>query len=179
MRKPILSAEAVKLRIIVFANKTVHECSMEKDSLVMQLTEFLTSDSACTQTIGCLTDKAEIGISIADSVHLCVQHKNDAITVEERKPHTADFIFSATPSAIEVLISEKDLSPAQLGMKLMKQMMNQDISLAMPGNIFQISQKGYLKILKVGGAEFLGELKKHNLASVPKIMSALRKLKKS
>ncbi len=69
---------------------------MEKNDLVVKLTEFLTTDPASVQTIGCLTDKAEIGITIADSVHLSVQNLDDKITVEERKPHGADFIFTAS-----------------------------------------------------------------------------------
>ena len=38
--------------------------------------------------------------------------------------------------------------------------------------------KGYFKIVAMGGMDFLNELKEHNMASLPKIIAALKKLKK-
>lgn len=165
-------------RIIVIPTKSDLNAPMQKNDLIAQLKDYLITEKACLQTVTCLSEKAEIGITIADSAFLRVLCREGEVQVEEQKAVAPDFIFTATPEAIEVLINEKGLSPAQLGIKLLKQILNQDIQLAMPANLFQISKKGYLNIIKVGGVEFLAELKNHNLASIPKIMNALKNLKK-
>lgn len=152
---------------------------MEKQQLVKELTDFLKNEKGCIEALACLNEKAEVAINIAGAVELSVSYKDSAVVVEERKAFSADFRFHASPEAIEVLIAEKGLSPAQLGIKLVKQVISRDISISMPGSIFQIPRKGYLNIVKVGGVEFLAELKKHNMASVPKILGALKKLKRS
>lgn len=151
---------------------------MEKTKLVEQLRNFLQQEHACQETVSCLTGKAEIAIRIAQTEELRVRHHNQSIQVDSDLSGRPDFIFDASPAAIEVLIAERGLSPGQLGVKLIKQIVSRDIQFAMPASILQITRKGYLNIIKMGGVEFLSELKKHNLTSLPKIISALKKLRK-
>ena len=151
---------------------------MKKEALTSELIDFLVNEPACQQVIGSLNKKAEIAIQIAGSVELSVCSLEGKVMVAETKARAPDFIFSASPAAIEVLISKKGLSASQLGIKLLKQIVSRDIKISMPANVFQVTGKGYLNIAKVGGAEFLGELKRHNLASPSKILGALRKLRK-
>ena len=150
---------------------------MEKRALIEDLIDFLTQDLACKQTLSCLNKKAEIEIRIAQTVEISVMYDGSQVLALEKKALAPDFIFDASPEAIAVLIAEKNLSPAQLGIKFMKQVVSRDIKVAMPSNIFQVTRKGYFKIVTLGGMEFLAELKKHNLASIPKITAALKKLK--
>jgi hypothetical protein len=152
---------------------------MDKNALLNELIIFLKSEEACKQTITCLSPNAEITIKVADIYELSIKSSGGEVLVEEKKASNPEFIFKATPIAIETLISEKGLSPASLGIKLLKQIINGDIKVSMPSNLFQVSKQGYLNILKVGGMDFLNELKKHGLTNVPKILSALKKLKKS
>jgi hypothetical protein len=150
---------------------------MEKQQLVYDLIEFLTTDSACQKTLSCLDKKAEIGINIAQAVEIRVLYENNKVRAEQAQPMAPDFVFTASPEAIAVLISEKNLSPAQLGIKMLKQIVSRDIKVAMPSNIMQVTRKGYFKIMKLGGKEFLQELKGHNLASLPKVIAALKNLR--
>lgn len=152
---------------------------MEKQSLVTDLIEFLTTDSASRETMACLSSNAEVGIRVAQNVDVSVSYDGEKVVAVEKELKAPDFIFHASPEAIQVLISEKGLSPAQLGIKLVKQVIGRDIKLSMPSSAFQITRKGYLKIIALGGTEFLTELKKHNLASIPKITAALRRLRKN
>jgi len=152
---------------------------MEKNVLISELRAFLIDESACQQVLQELSERAEISIVIADRIELSVFQKDQIIHVEERKAVAPDFIFKAAPQAIEVLIGRKQGSVAQLGVLLIKQIVGGDISVSMPANLLQVTQKGYLNIIKAGGIEFLAELQKHNLTSIPKIISALKKLKKS
>lgn len=154
-----------------------HTVVMEQQELILQLKDFLQNNSACTQTLSCLKPDAEIQITVADTLHFSVSYDDHAVVIKDQKSSKADFIFSSTPQAIETLINEDDLTPAQLGIKFLKQVVTQEVSVSMPGNIFHVSRKGYLDILKVGGVEFLNELKKIGLTNIPKILSKLRNLK--
>ncbi len=151
---------------------------MEKAALINDLITFLKTDSACKETLFCLSPKAEIEIRIARESHVRVTHDKVNVIAEEKPARAPEFIFDASPEAIAVLVAEKNLSPAKLGIKLLKQIVNRDIKVSMPGSILQVTSKGYFKILKVGGTEFLSELKKYNLTSLPKITAALKKLAK-
>ena len=150
---------------------------MDKQQLITDLIEFLSTEPACKQTLECLNNKAEIGIQIAQSVNVRVIYDGQKVLAENQPALAPDFVFDASPQAVAVLIAEKGLSPAQLGIKFVKQIISRDVKVSMPSNIFQITRKGYFKILKLGGAEFFNELKKHNMASLPKITAALKKLR--
>ncbi len=151
---------------------------MDKQELTDRLIHFLKTETACQQTIACLTDRAEFSIVIAGEIELTIQNKQSQMIIEQKAALAPDFIFFAQPAAVDVLINETGLSPAKLGIKLLKQIISREIKVSMPVNVFQITQHGYLNILKVGGLEFLNELKTHGLSNVPKILSALRNLRK-
>lgn len=152
---------------------------MDKDKLVEELIQFLCGEAACLETLACLNSKAEVAIRIAQSIDIRVVYSNGEVMAKKQEPLAPDFIFDATPEAIAILISEKGLTPAQLGIKFVKQILSRDIRVSMPSSIFQITRKGYFKILTLGGSEFFVEMKKHNLASLPKIIAALKKKKPS
>lgn len=150
---------------------------MDQQKLIVELKDFLRTEPACVQTLSCLKPEAKIQISIANTNPITVFYDGSQVVVEDGSNKLVDFIFNSSPQAIETLLSEKGLSPAQLGIKLLKQVLTQDVSISMPSNIFHITRKGYLDILKVGGLEFLNELKNQGLTSLPKILSALKKLR--
>ena len=152
---------------------------VDKQTLVSDLIVFLTSEPACQQALGCLDKKAEIAIRIAHSVEVKVVYDGTRVDAIEAPPLAPDFVFDATPEAIAILVSEKGLSPTQLGLKFIKEIMNRESRVSMPSSIFQITRKGYFKILTLGGTELLAELRKHNLASLPKITAALKRLRGS
>lgn len=164
-------------RIIARLGKKALNAPMEKQQLVHDLIDFLTTDSACMDTLACLNKKAEISIRIAQAVEIRVLYDGQSVLAEEKKALAPDFVFDASPEAVAVLISEKNLSPGQLGVKFVKQVISRDIKVSMPSNIMQVTRKGYFKIVTLGGAEFLSELRKHNLASMPKVIAALKRLR--
>lgn len=151
---------------------------MQSEQLFLELKKFLENEPACQKTLGCLNAQAQIGIVVGGSLRICVQVPNREIKVEKATCPYPDFVFYASPQAVETMINQKNLSAPQLGIKFLSQILTQQITLAMPGHLFQILRKGYFDILKVGGFEFLFELRKYNLASVSNIISALRKLGK-
>ncbi len=152
--------------------------SMEKEKLVSDLLTYLSTEASCQETLACLNSKAEIGIRIAQSTEISVLYDGENVQALEKPALAPDFIFDASPEAIAILIAEKGLTPAQLGIKFLKLILSRDIKVRMPSSIFQVTRKGYLKIVSVGGMEFLSELKKHNLANIPKIIKALKGLAK-
>ena len=151
---------------------------MGKQTLEQRLIQFLTQEPACQKTLGCLNKKAEIAIEVENQIHLSVKYQDQKVLVKREKPLAPDFIFSTCQDTIETLISKKGLSSGSLGVVFLKQILNGNVKISMLSNILHISTKGYPKILKVGGIEFLKELKKYNLTSLSKILSVLKKFRK-
>lgn len=145
-----------------------------------KLITFLKTEPACHDTFRALSPKAEIEIIVGGANHLRLRpdQEMNSVKVEELKALAPDFVFSATPSAIEVLVAETGLSPSQLALKLIKQMLSQEVTLSMPVSPFVIPRKGYFNLIKLGGGELLNELRKYNLHSMPKILAALKKIAK-
>ena len=152
---------------------------MEKKKILLEkLITFLKTEPACQDAFHVLSPKAEIEIIVGGANHLRLRPDQDQIKVEEQKALAPDFVFSATPAAIEVLVAETGLTPSQLALKLIKQMLNQEVTLSMPVSPFVIPRKGYFNLIKLGGVELLNELRKYNLHSVPKILAAIKRIAK-
>lgn len=152
---------------------------MDQKHLINALIDFLQTEPACQQILQCLSSNAEIGIHLSPQVELSIKNNGKDTVVTEMKAAAPDFIFFAAPDAISVLIAEKGLSTGQLSVKLLKQLISREIKVAMPTSIMQITRKGYLSCLKLGGIELWEELKKHGFTSVTKIIGVLGKLRKS
>ena len=152
---------------------------MEKTALYKDLADFLTNEPSCQKALFCLNSEAQIAINVGGTLQACVSVVDQKIQVHPEECPSADFVFYSRPEAIELMISEKGLSAGALCGKLVKQVLTQQIELTMPGHFLQVVRKGYLNILKVGGMELLVELRKHNLASLPKIIEFLRALRKA
>lgn len=152
---------------------------MEKEKLISDLIDFLSHEPACQQAILALSPKAEIELIIAQATHLTVHPGDNQVVVKREKALAPDFVFSASPMAIEILCRQKGLSPGALAVELIKQILAKEVSVAMPVSPLMIPRKGYFNLLRVGGQELLKELQKHNLASLPKILATLKKWKKS
>jgi len=152
---------------------------MEIDHLNSVLSEFLKTDPAVIQTIACLSSSAEIAITVAGSQELRVRNRNGDVVVDYNVTKKPDFTFSATTSAIDILVSQKSLTPGQLGVQLAKQVVSREIQIKVHQGILKITSKGYLNILKLGGSEFFAELKSYGLTSPAKIIAILKNLKKN
>jgi hypothetical protein len=167
-------------------NKALHYClrsqkgfykTMDKQSLINELCQYLQTEKSCAEALLCLKPNAEIEI-IVGSTHISVRPNEDQVQVNVAKAQAPDFVFTATPSAIEVLITEKGLSPTQLAIKLIKEILANEVKVAMPISLLMVPRKGYLNLIKLGGLELFNELRKYNIHSIPQILDALRRLKK-
>ena len=150
---------------------------MERNELIQRLIAFLKKDPACAQAIGLLSGKAEIAIRVAQIEEVRVRNQGGSLEVDQNTRRPPDFTFDTTPEAVETLIQETNLNASQLAIKLTKQVVAKSIRFSMQCGIFSVTQKGYLKLLTLGGRDFLDELKKYELASVPKILSALKRIR--
>ena len=174
-----MGSPPIARRLVASLGKKLYLIPMQREDLYQQMKDFLESEEACEKTLSQLNEKAQIGIIIGGTLHCCVQYIEGKVVVRKETCSTPDFIFHAKPDAVEVLIAEKGLLPGPLGIKLFTQLVTGQVTFSMPGNLLHILRKGYLDILKVGGKDFIAELKKHNLASPTKIINFLRKTKKN
>ena len=150
---------------------------MNSEDLQQRLAEFLKNDPACQQTLGSLNESAEIALVIGGSLKLCAHFPPEGLQLVEKECQSPDFLFRAAPQAVETMIAEKHLTPAELGIKLAKQYFTDQIQLEMPGHFIHVLRKGYLQIVKTGGLEFLQGLSQYNLESLGKILVFLQSLR--
>jgi len=153
---------------------------MKYQDLEERLSQYLNTEESCRSCLGVLSSQSEIQIVVDGSHSLCVHPQPGTqvgkIEVASQACQSPDFIFRASSEAIEIMIAEKDLSPGELGLKLAKQYFAQQIEFEMHGHFLHILRKGYLKIVAVGGTEFLQGLAQYNLGSLRNIMQFLRHL---
>jgi hypothetical protein len=164
-------------RSVVFSKESYLTGLMDPSELLQQLSRFLREEEACRLPLQALSPNAEIEVSVAGAASLHVRPGQGEPRVEMGPGRAPDFVFTATPEAIGLLISESGLSPGALAVKLVKEMLNQQVRVAMPVSFLMIPRKGYLNLIKLGGSELFQELRKHQLASLPEILAALRKLR--
>lgn len=149
---------------------------MNYKDLESRLGHYLNTEESCRRCLGVLSPQSEIQIIVDELQFFCVHPMKDQIQLLPSKCVSPDFTFYASAEAIEIMIAKKGLSPAQLGLKLCKQYFAQQVHLEMGGHFLHILRKGYLKIVAVGGAEFLQGLTQYNLGSLRSIIAFLRQL---
>lgn len=152
---------------------------MKYQDLEDRLSHYLNSEESSRSCLGVLSSQSEIQIVVDGSHSICVHPQVGKIVLASQACQSPDFIFRASTEAVETMIADKGLSPGELGLKLAKLYFAQQIEFEMHGHFLHILRKGYLKIVAVGGTEFLQGLAQYNLGSLRNIMQFLRQLAQS
>jgi|GEM_PF-3212542 len=151
---------------------------MNYEDLGDRLSQYLNEEDSCRSCLSILGKQSEIQIVVDKAQSYCVHPGPETIELIMKPCQSPDFIFRASSEAVEIMISEKGLTPGALGLKLAKQYFAQEIGFEMQGHFLHILRKGYLKIVAVGGKEFIQGLKQYDLGNLKNIIGFLKNLKK-
>jgi len=141
------------------------------------LKNFFESRAASRQALMALREGVEIGVVIGGSVECALFRRGDLPVVEARSAKEPDVVFYIQPESVEILNSQTKDEIADIGIKVVSEVLAGNITIKVPGRFLNLLSNGYLDIVKQGGAPVMSFLARHGLASVAKITAAIRRMK--
>ena len=141
------------------------------------LKSFFETRQAAKQALSSIREGVEIGIVIGGTVDCALFRQGDHPVVEQRTALNPDVIFNIRPESVEVLSSKTKDEIGDIGVNVLKEILAGNIQIKVPGRFLNLLSRGYLDMLKEGGAPVMGFLARHGLASISKITSAIKRMK--
>lgn len=142
-----------------------------------KLKNYIESSSAFTEVTQCLKKGVQIGFVLESGEECSLNRIDDKPVLTKEKAKKADFIFSIKDQGLETLLQTPD-DISQIGVALLKQMNQENVSFRVPGSLFSILRNGYLEIIRLGGKGFWSYLSERGITSPTKIIGVLKGLKK-
>jgi hypothetical protein len=97
--------------------------------------------------------------------------------VEKRPAKDPDVIFHILPESVETLNTRTKDEIGDIGVNILREVLAGNITIKVPGRFMNLLSRGYLDMIKQGGAPVMSFLAHHGLASIAKITAAIRKMK--
>ena len=143
------------------------------------LKSFFETRHAARQAMSAIKEGVEIGIVIGDSVDCALFRRGDQPVVEKRAADKPDIVFLIKPESVYILSHGSKDEIGDIGVNVLKEMLAGNIRVQMPGKFLNLLSRGYLDMLRQGGAPVMAFLARHGLTNVAKITAAIRKIKGS
>jgi len=150
---------------------------MTAEDSFQTLKNFFETRNASRQAMKTIKEGVEIGIVIGDLVDCALFRQGDQPVVEQRPAREPDVIFHIRPESVEVLNTRTRDEIGDIGVNILKEVLAGNISIKVPGRFMNLLSRGYLDMIKQGGAPVMSFLAHHGLASVAKITAAIRRMK--
>lgn len=150
---------------------------MTAEDSFQTLKNFFESRNASRQAMKAIKEGVEIGIVIGDLVDCALFRSGEQPVVEKRPAKDPDVIFHIRPESVEVLNTRTKDEIGDIGVNILREVLAGNISIKLPGRFLNLLSRGYLDMIKQGGAPVMSFLATHGLASVAKITAAIRKMK--
>ena len=124
-----------------------------------------------------IKEGVEIGIVIGETVDCALFRKGEEAIIEKRAAVKPDVVFHIKPESVYVLNGQTKDEIGEIGVNVLKEILAGNISIKVPGKILNLLSRGYLDMLRQGGAPVMAFLARHGLTNVTKITSAIKKMK--
>jgi hypothetical protein len=144
----------------------------------LTLKSFFETRQAAKQAIGAIKEGVEIGVVIGETVECAVFRQGTQPIVEERAAKSPDVVFHIRPESVEILSHKTKDEIGDIGVNVLKEVLAGNIKIKVPGKILNLMSRGYLDMIKQGGAPVAGFLARNGLANVSKIVSTIRAMKR-
>jgi hypothetical protein len=151
---------------------------MSAEQSFQTLKNFFETRQAARQAMSSLGEGVEIGILIADSVECALFQRAGQPIVEQRPAKNPDVIFSIKPESIEILATQTKDEIGDIGVAILKEVITGNVKIKIPGRIMHILTRGYVDIIRKGGAPVMAFLARRGLTGVPKIISTIKNMKR-
>lgn len=150
---------------------------MSAEESFLTLKNFFETRQAAKQALSVIDESAEIGIVIGETVECALIQRDGKPVVERRAAVKPDVVFSIKPESVVVLNDRTKDEIGDIGVNVMKELLAGNISLKITGNLFNLLRRGYIDMIKEGGAPVLAYLSQHGMSGVTKIMSAIKQMR--
>lgn len=151
---------------------------MSADEAFQTLKTFFESRQAARSALGAIADDVEIGIVIGETVECALFRKGPQPKVEARAAQSPDVIFYIQPESIYALANNSRDDLGDIGVNTLREILAGNIKIKVHGKLWNILNRGYLDMVRKGGAPVTRFLAQHGLASVPKIVKAIKRLRR-
>ncbi|MEK7358729.1 MAG: hypothetical protein AAB250_19950 [Bdellovibrionota bacterium] len=150
---------------------------MSAEESFLTLKNFFETRAAAKQALSVIDESAEIGIVIGDTVECALIQREGHPIVERRAAAKPDIIFKIKPESVVVLNDRTKDEIGDIGVNIMKEILAGNISVRIPGNLFNLLRRGYVEMIKEGGAPVAAFLARHGMGQVAKIVSTIKQMK--
>lgn len=142
------------------------------------LKTFFETRTAAKVALSTIKEGTEIGVVIGGNVECTVFQHNHCPVVENRAAVHPDIIFYIRPESVYIIANNSKDEIGDIGVHILKEVLSGGIQIKIPGGVMNILSQGYLEMLRKGGAPVMSFLAQHGFGSVPKIVSAIKSLKR-
>jgi hypothetical protein len=150
---------------------------MTADQTFQTLKSFFETRNAARQALSSLKEGIEIGVVIGGSVECALFRRGENPVVEARPANKPDVIFQIRPESVYVLSQNTKDEIGDVGVAVLKEVLAGNIKIQIPGGIMNLISRGYLDIVRKGGAPVAAFLARHGLSSVSKIINAIKRMR--
>jgi hypothetical protein len=150
---------------------------MSAEESFLTLKNFFETRQAAKQALSVIDESAEIGIVIGETVECALIQRDGRPMVERRPAVKPDVVFSIKPESVVVLNDRTKDEIGDIGVNVMKEILAGNISVKITGNLFNLLRRGYIEMIKEGGAPVAAFLSRHGMGQVTKIVSAIKQMK--
>lgn len=141
------------------------------------LKSFFESREAARQAMAAIKENVEIGIVIGGSVDCALFRRGDQPIVEQRPARDPDVVFHIAPESVEILNSKTKDQIGDVGVGVLKEILSGHIRVEVPGRLWNLMSRGYLDMIKKGGAPVTSLLARHGFSNVSKIFTTIKNLR--
>lgn len=150
---------------------------MSFDEAIRITTEFVDTSPACEGALSHLKAGTEIRVMIEDRVECALFFSENRAVLEKRAANNPDVQFTLNLEAVRRLQTMPKDNMSALGIEICKEIVAQNISVSVCGNLMGVMRNGYITIIRHAGPDFMKFLAGHGFGSLTKIMGAIKKLR--
>lgn len=150
---------------------------MSTEDAFTTLKNYFEARPAARQALSALREGVEISVIIGGVIDCALFQQNGQPIVEKRVANAPDVVFKIRPETVYVLNNQPSEDIGDVGVAILKEMLAGNVSVSVPGSIFNIIKNGYLEIIRRGGARVSTFLATRGFSSVTKIIGLVKKIK--
>lgn len=150
---------------------------MSAENAFQTLKTFFESRQAARQAMSAVQEGVEIGIVIGDMVECALFREGNQPKVEPRPARHPDVVFHIKPESVYVLANNSKDEIGEVGVNVLKEILTSNIRISVPGRFLNIISRGYIDMIRKGGAPVMGLLAQKGFSSVPKIINTIKRMK--
>jgi hypothetical protein len=151
---------------------------MSAEDAFQTLKTFFESRQAAKQAMSVVQEGAEIGIVIGGIVECALFRQEDQTVVERRPANNPDLVFHIRPESIYILSGRTKDEIGDIGVNVLKEILAGNISVKIPGRLMNLVTRGYLDMLRKGGAPVTAFLTRHGFTGISKILGTIKQMKR-